>query len=58
VYEYLTKEDSGPGYKRVWKEKMPEKIKKNYVAHGTKVKSYQRQHAEKKLAMRPLLLFL
>jgi hypothetical protein len=27
VYEHLTKEDYGSGYKRVWKEKMLEKIK-------------------------------
>jgi hypothetical protein len=26
-YKHLTKEDYGPGYKRVWKEKMLEKIK-------------------------------
>jgi hypothetical protein len=27
VYEHLTRHDSGPSYKRVWKAKVPEKIK-------------------------------
>jgi hypothetical protein len=27
VYEHLTSDDSGPNYKRIWKAKIPEKIK-------------------------------
>jgi hypothetical protein len=27
VYEHLTKDDNGPDFKRVWKTKLPEKIK-------------------------------
>jgi hypothetical protein len=27
VYDHLTKGDSGPSYKRIWKAKLPEKIK-------------------------------
>jgi hypothetical protein len=27
IYEHLTKDDKGPNYKRIWKAKIPEKIK-------------------------------
>jgi hypothetical protein len=34
VYEFLSKEESGISYRRVWKAKIPEKIKKNYMPSG------------------------